>query len=256
MAKIISLSRRTDIPFYFSEWFVEILRKGFLDIKLPFNKKALRVNLKKSEILGFVFWSKNFKPLLKHLEEIEEYSNNFHFHFTINQHPENIEPLNFNLKELVSTFEFLSKRYGINSISWRFDPVLPSSVYPFEEQIKNFKKIGSALKGMTEKCITSFMFPYKKVKKSLSFVEDPLEKREEILKYLRDEALKLNMKIYLCCSFPLIEGIEPSKCIDSLSFFKIEGKKSPTRRGCNCDYSIDLGKYRTCKSKCLYCYAS
>lgn len=255
MAEIISVSRRTDIPFYFSDWFLKVLRKGFLNLKNPFNQKIIYVNLKRENIRGFVFWSKNFKPLIKYLNEIEEYSKNFHFHFTINLHPQEIEPFDLNFKELINTFEFLSKKYGKNSISWRFDPILPSSIYPFKEQINNFKKIGDALKGMTKRCITSFMFPYGKVKKRIEFLEDSIKKRKEILKFLRDEAEKLDIKLNLCCSYLIVKGVFPSRCIDSFEFFKIEGKKSPTRKGCNCDFSIDIGNYNTCKSRCLYCYA-
>lgn len=255
MAEIISVSRRTDIPFYFSEWFIKNLRAGFLKLKNPFNQKEIFISLKKEDILGFVFWSKNFKPFLKYLKEIEEYSNKFHFHFTINLHPFEIEPFELNFKDTIKTFEFLSKNYGKNSLSWRFDPILPSSILPFKEQIKNFKKIINCLQGMTGRCITSFMYPYKKVKKRLCFVEDFIEKKIEILKILRDVAEEKGMKLFLCSSFPSVERVEPSKCIDSLNFFEKEGKRSPTRKGCNCDFSIDLGSYGTCKSRCLYCYA-
>lgn len=232
------------------------MREGFVKLKNPFNRKEVFISLKKEEILGFVFWSKNFKPLLKYLKEIEEYSDKFHFHFTINFHPKEIEPLPLDFKEIIKTFEFLSKKYGKGSLSWRFDPILPSSIYPFKEQIKNFKKVGKCLKGMTERCITSFMFPYGKVKRRIKFLEDSMEKKGEILRILRDEAENLGIKLFLCSSNPSVEGVEPSKCIDGLKFFNVKGKKSPTRKGCNCDFSLDLGIYGTCKSKCIYCYAT
>ena len=260
MANIISVSRRTDIPLYYSKWFVERLRAGYVDLRNPFNQRPLRISLKREDITGFVFWSKNFKPLLKYLNEIEEYSRNFHFHFTINLHSKEVEPADLNFNELIRTFEFLGKRYGENSLSWRFDPILPSSIFPYEEQLKNFKKIGNALKGMTKRCITSFMFPYGKVKKRFEkkfiLLEESFEERKEILKILLEETSKWNMDLFLCSSEPRIEGIGESKCIDSFSFFGIEGKKTPTRKGCNCDFSLDIGTYSTCKSKCLYCYAS
>lgn len=259
MANIISVSRRTDIPFYYPEWFIEKLRIGFVDLKNPFNQNKIRISLKKEDIIGFVFWSKNFKPLIKYLDEIEEYSKNFHFHFTINLHPKEIEPVDLNFKDLIKTFDFLSKKYGEESLSWRFDPILPSSIMPFDAQIKNFKKIGNELKGMTKRCVTSFMFPYRKVEKRIAkkfnLVEDNFDKRKEILKIMLEETKKWNMNLFSCCSEPKIEGLLESKCIDSFTFFGIEGKKAPTRNGCNCDFSQDIGTYNTCKSKCLYCYA-
>ena len=112
---------------------------------------------------------------------------------------------------------------------------------------------------MTKRCITSFMFPYKKVKKRLekkfNFIDDSFDKRKEILKVMLEETKNWNMNLYLCCSEPKIEGLLESKCIDSFSFFGTLTKKSPTRKGCNCDFSLDIGTYSTCKSKCLYCYA-
>ena len=88
---IISVSRRTDIPAFFSEWFINRLKDGFAYYKNPFRNEYVYVSLKSADIIGFVFWSKNFSPLLSKLESIEKISKNLFFHFTITGLPNDIE---------------------------------------------------------------------------------------------------------------------------------------------------------------------
>ncbi len=259
MANIISVSRRTDIPHYFLEYFLNCLKKGYAKIIHPFSRKEIKISLKKEDILGFVFWSKNFKPILTHLNEIESYSKNFYFHFTINQHPKEIEPLKIELEELVKTFKILSKRYGKENIVLRFDPILPNSIYPLKNQLENFKNISNLLEGYTNLCITSFMYPYKKTirkikKRGFNFIEDPISLKKEILETFNFEAKKRGLKLKICSS-DIKTSIEEAKCING-EIFKENIKKSPSRKNCNCDFSLDIGFYNTCKTKCLYCYSS
>ena len=97
---ILSVSRRTDIPAFYSDWFFKCLEDGFVLVPNPINpKKIARIPLKKFEIVdvstnlvgdknietkgnieGIVFWSKNPKPILNQIEKLKDFV--FYFLYT------------------------------------------------------------------------------------------------------------------------------------------------------------------------------
>ena len=125
---IVSVSRRTDIPAYYADWFRERLEKGFLFYPNPFSQKPVFLSLKPADVRAFVFWTRNPKPLFKHLDFIDDKYNKRHYlHFTINGLPKVLEERNPSLDFAISSAEFLAKRYGPDYVQWRFDPILFSS---------------------------------------------------------------------------------------------------------------------------------
>ena len=61
---IISASRRTDIPSYYSDWFFRRLEAGFVCTRNPMNPKQVsRISLSPDVVDGIVFWTKNPTPM-------------------------------------------------------------------------------------------------------------------------------------------------------------------------------------------------
>jgi len=69
---IISASRRTDIPAFYSKWFMNRVREGWCHVPNPFNKKQITlVSLRPEEVEAVVFWTRNPRPLMPYLDELD-----------------------------------------------------------------------------------------------------------------------------------------------------------------------------------------
>lgn len=56
---ILSVSRRTDIPNYYSEWFLDRLKEGYLYVRNPINIHQIsKITLSPEVIDCIVFWTK------------------------------------------------------------------------------------------------------------------------------------------------------------------------------------------------------
>src|SRR5437763_888748 len=126
--KIISVSRRTDIPAFYSEWFMNRIRDGYVRWVNPFSRLVHRISLPPEDVMAFVLWSKNYSPLLPHLDELDSSGYRMLFHFTINGLPKAFEPRVPDVVDMLECAHALSHRYGPDAILWRYDPVLISSI--------------------------------------------------------------------------------------------------------------------------------
>jgi hypothetical protein len=138
MQNIISVSRRTDIPAFYVDWFVKRLKKRFVIVQHPYTKMMHSISLMPEDILGIVFWSKNFSPLLSRIEEIEKVTRRLFFHFTITGMSKDIELLTPPFEQAVEDFIFLARRYSPDHIIWRFDPICITDKISFREQRELF----------------------------------------------------------------------------------------------------------------------
>ena len=88
---IISASRRTDIPAYYSDWFFERIRAGYVLVRNPMNTHQVsRIILSPDVCDGIVFWTKNPLPMLGRLSELSDYP--YYFQFTLNAYGRDVEP--------------------------------------------------------------------------------------------------------------------------------------------------------------------
>ena len=79
---IVSASRRTDIPAYYSEWMMNRLREGYVLVRNPMNARQVsRVSLSPDVVDGIVFWTKNPAPMVKLLPGLEPW--HYYFHVTV-----------------------------------------------------------------------------------------------------------------------------------------------------------------------------
>lgn len=267
---IISASRRTDIPAFYADWFINRLKEGYLFVKNPYSGRYSYVSLRPEDLLGIVFWSKNFSPLLSRLEEVEKVKRNLFFHFTITGMSKEIEINALPYHDAISDLLFLSKRYSPDHIIWRFDPICITDRISFDEHLESFIKCADLLKGNITTCYISFVNPYTKVLRNFArstnhkLLDPPVEEKRRYSRKLADMAKRYNIRLFACCNdYLLSDEIFKAGCIDINYLSGIWGsriswqeKPSPTRKECACTKSIDIGAYDTCSNGCIYCYAN
>lgn len=263
---IVSVSRRTDIPAFYSEWFFNRLKEGYVYVLNPMNlNQVSKVELTPETVDCFVFWTKNAKPMLNRLDELREY--NYYFQYTITGYKTEVEKGIYNKKEVIQTFKELSKKIGKERVIFRYDPIFFSEEYSISYHCKVFKKLCEQLDGYTEKCVISFIDLYKKTERNtqtLNILPTTIESINNISKKFSEIAQEHNISIETCSEADdLTEfGVKKGKCIDDSVVSKIIGyevnvKKDDTQREvCGCVKSIDIGQYNTCMHHCLYCYAN
>lgn len=263
---ILSVSRRTDIPAFYSEWFFNRIKEGFVLVRNPFNRKQVsKIYLNPHTIDCIVFWTKNPNNMLDKLSRIDEYS--YYFQFTLNPYDKNIEPYVSKKKYIINTFAALSKKIGKERVIWRYDPIILTDTYDIDYHIKWFEFLASKLSQYTNKCIISFLDLYSKTQRNFNNIElQPItyEKMELIACQFAKIASKYNLRLETCSEEIDLNkyGIKNGKCIDDKLISDITGKKLIVKKDlnqrleCGCVKSIDIGEYNTCKHGCIYCYAN
>lgn len=264
---IISASRRTDIPTYYSEWLFNRIKEEYVLVRNPMNVHQIsRINLSPNVVDGIVFWTKNPTPMLKRLEELEKY--NFYFQFTITPYGPEVETgLPSKNKVIIPSFQRLSEKIGKEKIIWRYDPIFLNETYTVDYHCKYFEVMASKLAQYTEKCTISFLDLYKNTErniKPLHVYPITTEDQMNIVEKLVRIAERYNLHLDTCaesCDFGKL-GVSHACCIDKERFEKIGKyrlnveKDKNQRSECGCVASIDIGAYNTCKNGCLYCYAN
>lgn len=262
---ILSVSRRTDIPRFYFDWFLNRLKEGYVLVRNPMNfNQVSRIELSPETIEFIVFWSKNPEPMLDRLDELKPYP--FYIQFTINAYDDVIEENLPSKKHLIETFKRLSDKTSPKQMQWRYSPVLLTSKYTPEYHIEFFKDICNQLNGYTEKCNFSFIDVYSKIKKrmiEMGISEPDCEQKKFLSNAFKNIAEENDIKLGACGNIDLEAcGIEKSQCIDGNLIAELlglgfdGGKDLNQREDCYCAPSIDIGTYDTCLNGCTYCYAN
>jgi len=259
---IISASRRTDIPAYYSDWFFNRVEEGLVLVRNPINfNQVRRVNITPDAVTGIVFWTKNPQPMLARLGELREYK--YYFQFTITPYGKDIEPkLPQKATELFTTFKRLSDTIGKDRVIWRYDPVFLNAKYTVDYHMSAFEKMAGELHRYTNQVIFSFIDThYRGVKanaKALAIDDIDDKTKAKLAAALTAIAQSYNLKIATCAEKLDLEhlGIDRARCIDG-AFFEQPYKKDKNQRlECGCSPSVDIGMYNTCPGGCRYCYAN
>ncbi|WFD09776.1 DUF1848 domain-containing protein [Tepidibacter hydrothermalis] len=263
---ILSVSRRTDIPAFYSDWFFYRLKEGYVYVKNPFNTKQIsKIELNTHIVDCFVFWTKDPLPMMNRLDELREY--NYYFQFTLTSYRKDVETNIRSKKDIIKTFKTLSNNIGKEKVIWRYDPILINDFYTKEYHYKWFEKFASELSNYTNKCVISFLDLYKKTErntKELNIIKLNEKDIYEIAERFSNIGKEYNIDIETCSEAIDLShyGIKKGKCIDDTLISeiidsKIDIKKDDTQREvCGCVKSVDIGQYNTCKHNCLYCYAN
>lgn len=250
---IISVSRREDIPAFRSEWFMQKLKDGKVDLSNFYQSYEVSfINTKFA-----VFWTKNPKPLLKHLKNLPF---QYYFQYTLNDYPEyelNVPSLEYRIK----IFKALSEHIGKEKVIWRFDPIIVNNRISEDDIISRIKFIGDELYNHTEKLVFSYIDPYQKLGETFKEIDNSV--KVSIANRLIELNKKWGLKLATCAEAINLDGIEHNKCVDPELIERICGeqdwignKKDKSQRlDCGCIASADIGSFKTCRHGCAYCYA-
>ncbi|HWR73853.1 MAG TPA: DUF1848 domain-containing protein [Nitrospirota bacterium] len=267
MQQIISASRRTDIPAFYSDWLLNRLAEGFAEVRHPFTGKWSRVSLKPEDVGAIVFWSKNYAPLLPKLDTVGKTTKNLFFHFTITANRD-LELRTPDPREAIRDYIHIAKRYSPDHIIWRFDPICITDKLSFEIHEERFSLCAELLKGHTASCIISFAHPYRKMLANLSkytshaLVSVTKEEEKAYADRLAKRAAGYGIRLLACCNDHILSHqLGKARCIDGLKFSLLFGmaldtRSAASRKECGCTKSIDIGAYDTCGHGCIYCYAN
>ncbi len=276
MKQIISASRRTDIPAFYSEWFMNSIRQGYCHVPNPMYplQKTKPVSLKAKDVEIIVFWTRDPAPLMKYLPELDERGYKYYFQYTIIGYPDSIEPKSPPIGGAIKTFQELSGLIGKDKVIWRYDPILYSNQTPPEWHIKQMSSLIEKLGPYTKRLVISCIDPYRKTKIRMdketgtgfhlapdAFVVSAYMK---LLSWIGKEAGNAGLEVISCAEEADLErfGIKHGKCIDDELIGKIWGiavskRKDPAqRKHCGCVVSKDIGVNNTCLFGCKYCYAA
>lgn len=271
LGKIISASRRTDIPSFYARWFINRIREGYVIVRNPFNYKIqTRVSLLPQDVAAIVFWTRDAEPLIPFFPELNERNIPFAFLWTITGYSRSLEPNGVSLDHGIESFEKVAQIVGPNRIALRYDPIIITKKYNSQWHFNVITKLVNSLTGKTNRIIVSRLSPYRTVMSRLrklipDMLENPLDNEDvmHLFQEIVSLAAKNNLIIQSCCQNNELSelGITDGPCIDVdwLSKGLKIALKHTSDRGqreyCLCAKSLDIGSYDTCPRLCEYCYA-
>ncbi|MDE5995999.1 MAG: DUF1848 domain-containing protein [Eubacterium sp.] len=261
---ILQTGMRTDIPAFYSEWFINRIREGYVLVRNPYNPTTVtkyRINPDVVDLIAFC--TKNPAPMLEHMDILKPYGQ--YWFVTITPYGKEIEPNVPDKRKVIEDFKTLSKAVGINSIGWRYDPIFITEKYSLDFHLKTFEKMAKVLSGYTNTCIISFIDLYKKVIRN--FPQARMVNKEERLtigKTFAEIGRKYGITIKACaegdelaqyevdCNGCLTQAVYETALHTKLNMPKRKGQRGE----CACFLGNDIGAYDTCKHLCKYCYAN
>ena len=288
---ILSVSRATDVPAFYADWFMNRLKAGYFKWVNPFNTHQVQyVSTSKARVI--VFWSKNPKPMLEHLDELDGMGIHYYFQFTLNDYDaEGYEPKVPRVARRMETFHALAERIGPERVIWRMDPLLLTDRVGIPELLAKADAIAGGLRGATRKLVFSYadITAYGAVQRNLQQSgirarEFTTDEMNEVAAGLVEIARVNGITEVATCSEKLDQealGVKHNRCVDDelmirlwkddralMDFLGYEGealfgaserpylKDKGQRKECGCIVSKDIGRYGTCPHLCVYCYAN
>ena len=280
---VLSASRRTDIPAFYMDWFMERIDAGFFETVNPYNQKQTTIPASPDHVHTIVFWSKNFGPFLNggYGGRLRQKGYHLFFNFTVNSESPVLEPNLPAIDLRMKQAEALCEIFGPATVSWRFDPICfyTLSDGSTDNNLQDFPKLAEFMASIgILRCITSFMDHYPKILRrpklypEFAFIEPDMEQKVAVLMKMAAILAPTPVKLHSCCEKEVLSALPPgagvtaSACIPNrllvdlfgggLSFKKDVGQR--TTQGCGCMISTDIGIYNEhpCHHNCLFCYAN
>ena len=261
---IINTGQRTDIPAFYSEWFANRLKKGFVCVRNPYNPNQVsRYRLDPSVVDVIGFCTKNPAPMFPYMGLLKNYGQ--YWFVTITPYGRDIEPNVPDKHKLLEDFQKLSKTIGIKSVGWRYDPIFISEKYTSDYHLHAFEQIVSMLDGYTKTVVISFIDLYPKVRKNFPEAQEVTKEMRLLLgRRMIEIAAAHGMTVKPCAEGDELAafGADCGGCMRISDYEKAIGRQlnAPKRKGaraeCACYLSCDIGVYNTCRHLCRYCYAN
>lgn len=261
---IIQTGMRTDIPAFYSEWFLNRLKEGYVLVRNPYNPSAVtKYDLSQDVVDLIAFCTKNPAPMLPHMDILKPYGQ--YWFVTITPYGKDLEPNVPDKQKVMDDFKKLSSSVGVDCVGWRYDPILITEIYTLERHIADFEQMAKNLSGYTKTCVISFIDIYQKVRRNFPEAR-AVNKREriELGKAFVEIGKKYGMTIKSCAEGDELApyGVDCSGCMTVETFetalhtrLDAPKRKSP-RSECACFLGNDIGAYDTCAHLCRYCYAN
>lgn len=259
---IVSASRRTDIPAFHSEWFMNRLRAGYAMVRNPISRNVVhRVDLTRSNVDCIVFMTKNPMPMESRLREVSAMGHMYIFQVTLTPYGRGIEP-NVPFKADVNDCCVrIADRIGRDRMVWRYDPVAYGPGISLDYHKRKFTMLCGEVSQWTDRCIFSFLDLYGKLGSEFPLHPPSRSESLEFMRMVVEVAEDHGLMISHCCGDSLgVDGISGRACFDRETFRSLnipyELADNHLREGCSCVRSIDVGDYDTCFHDCIYCYAN
>lgn len=260
---ILQTGMRTDIPAFYSEWFMNRIKEGYVLVRNPYYpEQVTRYEINTNVVDLIAFCTKNPIPMIKYTEKLKAYGQ--YWFVTITPYGKDLEPNVPDKNIVIKCFRELSGIIGINSMGWRYDPVITNEKYSVEYHIYAFEKIASRLSGCTETCIISFVDLYEKVRRNAPEIRSVTAEEQMILaKSFAETGRKYGITVKGCHESPSLAeyGIDMSGCLNRSVYEKALGisldmPNKRSQRDCSCFFGTDIGAYNSCGHLCRYCYAN
>jgi hypothetical protein len=277
---ILSASRATDIPAFYADWFMNRLRAGYFPWVNPFRPSQVWT-VSTEKVRAIVFWSKHPAGLPAHLEELDRRGLQYVIHYTLNDYEaEGLEPRLPPLAERVKLFRRLAKRLGPDRVIWRLDPLVWTDRCGVPDLLAKAQRVAEQLDGCTRKLVFSFVDieGYSSVKRRLARAgiaarEPSSREMAEVAEGLGKLGRAHGLEVATCAEEIDLSahGIAHNRCVDGEGLTRLwpedsdlaafvcspEGRRDKgQRKACGCTVSKDIGRYRTCPHRCVYCYAN
>lgn len=260
---ILQTGMRTDIPAFYSEWFMNRIKERYVLVRNPYHPEVVTRYEINSDVVDLIaFCTKNPYPMLRYMEKLKEYGQ--YWFVTITPYGKDFEPNVPDKEFVIKCFQQFSGIVGINSMGWRYDPIIVNDKYSVEYHISAFEKTAPQLAGCTETCIISFVDLYEKVKHNAPEIRSvTMNEQITIAKAFAEIGRKYGITVKGCHESSVLAdyGIDMSGCLNREVYEKALGislkmPKRKSQRECNCFFGTDISAYNSCGHFCRYCYAN
>lgn len=281
--RVISASRRGDLPAYHTDWLLTAFATGAATFPHPYTRQPLTVALDPAAVLAVVYWSKHPAPLLPHLPGLRERGWPAYLQYTLTPYGAELEPGVPARNERLATFAAAARVLGPELVVWRYDPIVETPATPWAWHVAQFRELAAALAPHARRVVVSFYQGYPRADRRLARLGQPwryldrgapryrapalgqpytLPERRERAEELAALAAAEGLTLSVCADAELTAGttLPAARCIDPALVALARGAPvtlpaHPSRPGCGCAASVDIGWYGACGAGCLYCYA-
>ncbi|MBQ9195922.1 MAG: DUF1848 domain-containing protein [Clostridia bacterium] len=261
---IINTGQRTDIPAFYSDWFINRIKAGFVLVRNPYHpQQVTRYRLSPDVVDLIGFCTKNPAPMLAHMDLLRPFGQ--FWYVTITPYGRDIESRVPGKRQVLESFRCLSDMVGADRVGWRYDPILISEAWPPERHIKAFTFMAKELAGYTHTVVISFIDLYEKTRRNFPEVRPvSMENRLTLGRAMAEISKQYGMTLRPCGEGMSLEqfGADCSGCMTVSMYEKALGQRlkvpsfTPARKECACYLGGDIGAYNSCGHLCRYCYAN
>ena len=263
---IIQTGMRTDIPAFYSNWLINRIKEGYVLVRNPYNPiQVTKYSLSPEIVDLIVFCTKDPSPMFSYMDHLKPYGQ--YWFVTITPYGKEIEPNVPNKRKVMEDFKRLSDFVGVDSVSWRYDPIFIDPEHSVRWHIDRFGEMAETLCGYTKTCVISFIDIYKKVARNFPECKEvSFPDRLTIGKEFIQIAGQYGMTVKPCAEGNDLEiyGADCSGCMTVKTFetalhasLNVPKRGKNQRNGeCACLLGTDIGAYDTCGHLCRYCYAN